>query len=198
MLLIISGVLEFFLGNTFPCVVFLGTAAPNPFPQSLKNNRKRLMKDNIGYGAHFLTFAATFQPFYAAISSYTDPTSPSQTQTPAFLSSYAFYALFMGVLSLVFLICSLRTNIVFVLIFTGATLGFVLAAAAFWTSAKRMSVGATLLVGTGGSFFAAAMCGWYLLAVIMWAMLDLPWGFAQLPVGDLSTVIKGRSQMKRE
>jgi uncharacterized protein len=103
----------------------------------------------------------------------------------------------MGVLSFVFLIYSLRTNIVFVLIFISATLGFLLAAGAFWTTAEGMSVGATLLVGTGGSFFAAAMFGWYLLAVIMWATLDLQW-FGQLPVGDLSTVIKGRSQTKKD
>lgn len=102
----------------------------------------------------------------------------------------------MGVLSFVFLICSLRTNIVFVLIFIGAMLGFCLAAAAFWTTAAGMAIGATLLKGTGGAFFVAAMCGWYLLAVIMFATLDS--FLAQLPVGDLSTVIKGRSQMMKK
>ncbi|PMD61894.1 transcriptional activator of ethanol catabolism AlcS [Hyaloscypha bicolor E] len=169
MLLIIAAILEFFLGNTFPTVVFFG------------------------YGAHFLTFGSTFQPFYAAVSSYT--TDGSQQQTPAFASSFGFYVLFMGVLSFVFLICSLRTNIVFVLIFIAATLGFCLAAGAFWTTAQGMAIGAILLKGTGGAFFAAAMFGWYLLAVIMFATLDLPF-LGQLPVGDLSTVVKGRSQMK--
>jgi hypothetical protein len=103
----------------------------------------------------------------------------------------------MGVLFFVFLICSLRTNVVFVVIFIGATLGFCLAAAAFWTTAAGMAIGATLLKGTGGSFFGAAMAGWYLLAVIMFATLDLPF-LAQLPVGDLSTVIKGRNQMMKK
>jgi len=103
----------------------------------------------------------------------------------------------MGVLSFIFLICSLRTNIVFVLIFIAATLGFCLAAGAFWTTAKGMAIGAILLKGTGGAFFVAAMCGWYLLAVIMFATLDLQF-LGQLPVGDLSTVIKGRSQMKED
>ncbi|TVY51797.1 Protein alcS, partial [Lachnellula cervina] len=65
MLLMISGLLEFFLGNTFPCVVFFG------------------------YGGHFLTFGSTFQPFYNAVAAYT----PDGTQelTPAFASSFAFY-----------------------------------------------------------------------------------------------------------
>jgi succinate-acetate transporter protein len=171
MLLILSGVLEFFLGNTFPSVVFLG------------------------YGAHFLTFAATFQPFYAAVSSYTPDNS--QTQTPAFASSFGFYACFMGVLSIVFLVCSLRTNLVFVIIFIGASLGFFLAAAAFWTTAEGMAVGATLLKGTGGAFFVAAMGGWYLLAAIMFATLDLPF-LAALPVMDLSTVVKGKSMRAKK
>jgi len=101
----------------------------------------------------------------------------------------------MGILSFIFLICSLRTNAVFVVIFIGAMLGFALAAAAFWCLAEGKAVGATLLVATGGSFFVAAMAGWYLLGAIMFVVMDLP---IRLPVFDLSTVIKGRSQMERE
>ncbi|KAH6672954.1 GPR1/FUN34/yaaH family-domain-containing protein [Halenospora varia] len=164
MLLIISGFLEFLLGNTFPSVVFFS------------------------YGAHFITFAVTFQPFYNAVAAYSP--DGSQTQTPAFAASFAFYACFMGVLSFIFLICSLRTNLMFVLIFLGATLGFLLAAASFWTTAMGMSIGANLLVGTGAAFFFAACVGWYLLAAIMFAVLDMPFG---LPVVDLSTTIKGAS-----
>lgn len=67
MLLILAGIAEFILGNTFPCVVFMG------------------------YGAHFFTFAATFTPSFAAISSYN--TDGSQTQTPAFLASYGKFCL---------------------------------------------------------------------------------------------------------
>lgn len=103
----------------------------------------------------------------------------------------------MGVLSFIFLICSLRTNVCFVIIFVAATLGFGLAAGAFWTTAQGMAVGATLLKATGGAFFVAAMVGWYLLAAIMWALLDLPFLNA-LPVGDLSTMIKGHSQKLAE
>ncbi|KAE8452458.1 hypothetical protein EG329_000360 [Mollisiaceae sp. DMI_Dod_QoI] len=171
LLLIIAGILEFFLGNTFPCVVFFG------------------------FGAHHLSFAATFQPFYNAIAAYSP--DGSQTQTPGFANSFAFYAVFMALLSFIYMICSLRTNLVFVLIFFCATLGFCLAAGAFWTTAMGMSVGARLLVGTGGAFFAAAMCGWYLLSAIMFALLDLPWGLSRLPVIDLSTIIKGESQTKK-
>jgi len=175
-LLILSGLLEFLLGNTFPSVVFFG------------------------YGAHFLTYGTTFQPFYNAVAAYnpppTSPTAlPSQALSAGFASSFGFYACFMGVLSFIFLVCSLRTNVVFVLIFTGAMIGFVLAAASFWTTAQGLAVGATLLKGAGGCFFVAALMGWYLLLVIMTASVDMPF-FSTLPVGDLSTVIKGKSEKK--
>jgi len=167
MLLIISGALEFLLGNTFPSVVFFG------------------------YGAHFINFAATFPPFYSAVSLYT--TDGSQTQKPAFLASFAFYALFMGVLSFVFLICSLRTNGIFVMVFIGATSGFSLTAAAFWSLAQGKLVGLKLLQGTGGCFFASCILGWYLLAVILMAEVDLT---LSLPVFDLSSFIKSGTQSR--
>lgn len=97
----------------------------------------------------------------------------------------------MAMLSFIFLICSIRTNVVFFLVFTGATLGFSLATGAFWQLAQgNVSAGTTLLVATGGSFFATAMFGWYMFLAVMLAIMDLP----SLPIGDLSTVIKGQSE----
>jgi uncharacterized protein len=97
----------------------------------------------------------------------------------------------MAMLSFVYLICSVRTNVVFFLIFACATLGFGLATGAFWQLAQgNTSMGTTLLVGTGGTFFAAAMFGWYMFLAVMLAIMDLP----SLPTGDLSTVIKGQSE----
>lgn len=60
----------------------------------------------------------------------------------------------------------------------------------------KLVIGERLLQGKGGSFFAAAMCGWYLLAAIMFAELDLPW--IKLPVFDLSGAIEGASQRVKE
>lgn len=42
------------------------------------------------------------------------------------------------------------------------------------------------------------MMGWYLLAAIMFATLDLPWGLGSLPVVDLSAMIKGASQKRKD
>lgn len=105
----------------------------------------------------------------------------------------AFYPLCLGILSLIFLIGSLRTNLVFVLIFVCATIGFCFAAAAFWFTAQgAMAYGTELVVWTGACFFAACMLGWYLLLSIVVATMELP--VPNLPVFDLSTVIPAKSR----
>lgn len=101
----------------------------------------------------------------------------------------------MTMLSFIFLICSLRTNVAFVLVFTGATMGFGFAAGAFWNLAMgNATLGGLCLKAAGGSFFACVMFGWYLLFAIMMASVDMPFA---VPVGDLSTVIKGMSEKNK-
>lgn len=81
------------------------------------------------------------------------------------------------------------------LIFIGATMGFGFVSGAFWTLARGNVVfGNVLLKGTGGCFFVACCAGWYLLCAIMFAVMDMPFGLNKLPVGDLSTLIKGASE----
>lgn len=64
-LLILAGIGEFFLGNTFPFVVFMG------------------------YGAHFLTYSTTFIPFFHAIAFFNPEAPPGQDAiTPTFAASY--------------------------------------------------------------------------------------------------------------
>ena len=83
LLMIIGSVGEWIIGNTFPFVVF-GT-----------------------FGAFWLTFAATLQPFYNAYGAYvSDPTAaaasmgepgnPAGMKTPGFNASFAFFLVFMG------------------------------------------------------------------------------------------------------
>lgn len=98
-------------------------------------------------------------------------------------------------LSFIFLICSLRTNVAFVLVFIGATMGFGFATGTFWTLAVgNAEFGGLLLKAAGGSFFACVMFGWYLLFAIMMSAVDMPFG---VPVGDLSTVITGMSERNK-
>lgn len=71
-------------------------------------------------------------------------------------------------LSLVFLLGSLRTNLVFVLIFVCAIMGFCFASAGFWyAAAGQAALGGKMVVATGACFFVADMLGWYLLFAIV-------------------------------
>ncbi|KAF8862883.1 hypothetical protein BDZ45DRAFT_702727 [Acephala macrosclerotiorum] len=191
----VHGDLRATLGNPTPLALVGFLVALSPLSVELMGWRgatglNATIGVNYFFGGFLLILAGILEFFLGKYFSYAIAAySPdgSQTQTPGFASSFAFYAVFMGCLSFIYVICSLRTNLVFVLIFLSATLGFCLAAGAFWTTAAGMSV----------PFFAAAMFGWYLLMVIMFATLDLPWGLSKLPVMDFSMVIKGASESRK-
>jgi len=170
LLMMIGGVGEWILGNTFPFVVFTS------------------------FAAFWLGFAATLQPFYNAYGAYsTDPTNlGAGLATVGFNSSFAFFLLAMGLLCLIYLVCSLRTNVVFVMIFTSLVVAFSLLAAAYWEVANgNVAYAGKLQVAGGAVLFFTAACGWWIFAAIMLAALDFPF---QIPVGDLSTLIKGASE----
>jgi len=121
---------------------------------------------------------------------------------------------------LVFLICSLRTNIVFFTIFFTLVCAFACLAGAYFNlalvyenpantiaaakaaklvlvsysplSTRRTSAKARLQAG-GAFTFVTSLAGWWIFIAIMLASLDFPFS---LPVGDLSHIIKGRSQKK--
>jgi succinate-acetate transporter protein len=181
--MIVGGFLEFVLGNTFPFVVFTS------------------------FGAFWLTFAATLQPFYYAYGLYA-PAGQAEAagiNTVGFTASWGFFLLFMGLLCFIYLICSLRTNIVFVVIFFTLVLAFCLLAGVYWHSAKALgstppdastlSYAHRLQVAAGACLFVTCMAGWWIFFAIMLAALDFPF---QIPVGDLSTLIKGASTRQKE
>ncbi|PMD52940.1 uncharacterized protein K444DRAFT_647042 [Hyaloscypha bicolor E] len=160
LLLIISGLLEFVLGNTFPFVVFLS------------------------FGAFWLSYAITLQPSYNAYTAYAPDNSTSSSAglaSKGFNASFAFLLLFMAVLCLVFLICSLRTNIVYVVVFTTQVAVFGLLTGMHFQLA---SAGVVMLVST--------MAIWWIFFATMLEALDFPF---QIPVGDISWMIKGASSL---
>ncbi|KZF25335.1 hypothetical protein L228DRAFT_66969 [Xylona heveae TC161] len=168
--MLIGGVLEFILGNTFPFVVFCS------------------------YGGFWLTYGATLQPSFNAYGAYSPDTSnpAAGLNAASFNASFAFFLLFMALLSFVFLICALRTNIVFFLIFLFLTPGFALLAAAFWQVANgNVALAGHIQTAGGACLFVVSSCGWYIFFAQMLAALDFPF---QIPVGDLSHIIKGASQ----
>lgn len=85
----------------------------------------------------------------------------------------------MGVLCLVYLICSLRTNVVLVGILFPLPPAFSFIAAAFWYTAKGDTEYALKMQITGGAFaFVTTALGWYLFTALMLAAIDSP---IQLP-----------------
>ena len=121
LLMFSGGILEFFLGNTFPFVVFCS------------------------FGGFWFSYGATLTPSFGAFAWYAKDKADVSTNpyqgftTKGFEASFGFYMVFMGLMSFMYLICALRTNIVFVAIFLGLTLDFALLAGVFFQEAHENS-----------------------------------------------------------
>lgn len=134
----LGGLLEFFLGNTFSFVVFCS------------------------FGGFWFTLGATLTPSFNAYGAYAPPGNPAAgLASGQFHATFAFFLLFMGLLSAMYLVCALRTNIVFVVIFLGLFLTFVLLAGSYWTFALgQMVLSERLQVAAGAWGFIATIAGW--------------------------------------
>ncbi|MCJ1306906.1 hypothetical protein MMC25_000550 [Agyrium rufum] len=175
LLMFIGGLFELILGNTFPAVVFLS------------------------FSGFWGGFASTLVPSFYAYGLYAPAGSTSEVaglSTPEFASAFAFFLLFMGLLCLVYLICALRTNVVFVIIFLTLVCGFCLLAGEYWALALGQAALAAKLQTAGGAFvFITSMAGWYIFAAQMLVSVDFP---MNLPVGDMSHLIRGASERDAE
>jgi len=92
-----------------------------------------------------------------------------------------FFQLWMGFLCFIYLICSLRTNLVFVGIFGTLVPAFGCLAGVYWHLAEAASgnaasaaVAGKLLVAAGAITFVTDMLGWYIFAAILLASVDFP------------------------
>ncbi|KAF2196031.1 hypothetical protein GQ43DRAFT_281485 [Delitschia confertaspora ATCC 74209] len=167
LLMILGMIGEWVIGNTFSMVVF-GT-----------------------FGSFWLSWGATLQPFYNAAGAFATEQDPTGTNATMFKSSIAFWHLTLSFVCLIFLVCSLRTNIVFVGIFLFLVPNFACLAASGWVESAVTA--SHLHVAAGALCFVVAACGWWIYIAIMLASLDFPWS---LPVGDLSHIIKGASERR--
>lgn len=159
LLMILGSVGEWLIGNTFPFVVFGTFGGPALRDHSALSN---LIYLHLMLGGFWFALGATLIPWFNAygayavdfiedISSMGNSGSPLGLHSPDFNSSFAFFLLFMGepipekrpiityfviaMISLVFLICSLRTNVVYFVIFLSFILGFSCLAGAHWNLA---------------------------------------------------------------
>ena len=123
--MLISGILEFFLGNTFPFVVFCS------------------------FGGFWLSYGAVLMPSFNAAGFYTTSGLDNARgfDSAGFNASYGFFMIFMGVLCLIYLVCALRTNIVFVVVFFTLVIAFGLLAAVHFLTASGDIEAANKLTG---------------------------------------------------
>ncbi|KAK9430116.1 GPR1/FUN34/yaaH family-domain-containing protein [Lipomyces doorenjongii] len=166
-LLVLSGIFEFFLGNTFSFVVFCS------------------------FGGFWFSFGSTLIPFFNSIGAYS-PTGDSQVvgiSTKSFQASFGFYLCFWALLVMVLLICSLRTNVAFFLIFVTVDAALLCLTIAYFVMAEgKYTLGQNFVKAGGGCLLTCGLVGFYIFIVLMLSAVDFPF---QLPVGDLSHLMKG-------
>ncbi|KAF1832541.1 hypothetical protein BDW02DRAFT_422016 [Decorospora gaudefroyi] len=173
MLMVLGGLGEWILGNTFPFVVFTS------------------------FGAFWLGFAATLQPIYNSYGAYADPSVPGSTglESVGFSVGLAYFLIMMGLLCFIYLICSIRTNLIFFLIFFCLVPAFGLLAGSYLQLANGQAALAGRLAEAAGAFcFVTCLFGWYIFFAIMLASVDFP---LDLPLVDLSGIIKGAAEKRK-
>ncbi|OAL22778.1 hypothetical protein AYO22_06686 [Fonsecaea multimorphosa] len=167
-LMLLGGFLEWVAGNTFPFVVFAS------------------------FGGFWISYGATLLPFFNAFGAYSpDPKDlTAGLESQGFNASFGFFMIFMAVLCLIYLVCALRTNLVFVVMFAGLFWGFTLLTTTFWLLADGGSgAGITLYIG-GASFGVSCVAGWYLLLALLLGSVEFP---ITLPLVDLSGWLQWRT-----
>ncbi len=108
--------------------------------------------------------------------------------------STGFYLCFLALLTFIYLFLSIRTNLVFFMIFLTLDIALWLLVGTYWKLAEGDTATALKLQYAAGAFtFTFCMFGWYLLIAILLVTLDFPFG---LPVFDLSTRIPSASDKK--
>ncbi|RWA10107.1 hypothetical protein EKO27_g5007 [Xylaria grammica] len=191
LLVLLGGIGEWILGNTFPATVFCL------------------------FGGFWLTFGATIVPGNGAYGIYsTSGITAEGLDEPQFYATFSFFLVAMALLCTVFTVASLRTNIVlFVLLlllvptcktllpylfdgnysttnFDGETVGAL--SASFFAVAHGLPARAKTLQHVGaGLLLAASFLGWYIFLALVLLGVEFPF---MLPLGDLSTLIPPRKQ----
>ncbi|KAK7466208.1 hypothetical protein VKT23_004931 [Stygiomarasmius scandens] len=178
--MVIGGVMEWILGNTFPFVVFTSFGGfwyvvPHPpLPNVLKHLHPRLSLGVIN------------DPMHAVASAYSGGAA-----AVAYNKGLMFYFVFWAVTVTIFFVGSLRTNVVFALIFFTLIPTFIFLAAGY----GRLGLGdadyaRTLLKAAGAFAFANVCFAWYLITSLIMRTVEMPF---TLPVGDLSHFLAKRS-----
>ncbi|KAK3069400.1 hypothetical protein LTR53_012289 [Teratosphaeriaceae sp. CCFEE 6253] len=175
LLQIIGAIFEWIIGNTFIYVVF-GS-----------------------YGAFWLAFAATLTPSFNAEEAYLAGATTAAEKAAAaatFEATLAFFIAFIGVITFMYMVCAIRTNVVFFTIFVLLEIAVWLLVAGYWNASAGNAVAfAKLAKASGACLFALDVLGLYLLFAQLLQAIDFP---LDLPVGDLSHIIPSKSRRAKK
>ncbi|BGP27573.1 hypothetical protein JCM10295v2_006545 [Rhodotorula toruloides] len=129
------------------------------------------------FGSFWLSFGFLLQPLQGVA------TALGATSTE-YNGGIALYLIWWACLNGIYLIASLRTNVVFVALFAFLEVDFWLLSTIYIKLAKASASHLPGLLKAAGAFgFLTTVCGWYLLLVLI---LDSTGWPIKLPVGDLS------------
>ena len=135
--------------------------------------------------------AATNMPFYNAQVAY----GTDAAGVAAFDKSFMYFMFWFGILCVIYTVAALRTNVCLVLILSSFDVAFPLLTASYWYAGHGNLGPAINCQKAGGAFaFVGGLVGWYLFISLVLDGVDFP---ISLPVGDLSQIIRGRSDRNK-
>lgn len=133
--MVLAGILEFILGNTYPFVVF------------------------IIYGVHWCQSAYTTDPAHPLYAAYGG--ADVGANAPAYLAAQGIYSIVMLLVTFIFLLGSVRTNAPFVVVFVSLVFLFgFFAAGYFKLAAGAVTTGVYYFKIAGGFGFVTLVMGW--------------------------------------
>ncbi|KAE8380208.1 GPR1/FUN34/yaaH family-domain-containing protein [Aspergillus bertholletiae] len=160
---------EWVIGNTFSCALFFT------------------------YGTFWIVQGTGLMPFFATGLQYSSTgNSLEGMETPSYHATLGFYFIALTLITMVYTICSIRTNIclfsaLFLLIITFS----LFSAVHFQVAAGEIALAERLQMAAGAFNLALCVPVWHIFLAQMLESVDFPY---TVPVGDLSTIIRGRSQ----
>ncbi|GAA6062800.1 hypothetical protein JCM10212_006161 [Sporobolomyces blumeae] len=139
----------------------------------------------VTFGAFWLSFGFLLQPLQGVA------TALGATSTE-YNGGIAMYLIWWAVLNLIYTIASIRTNVVFVCLFTFLEITFWLLVSVY----LKLALGSlghldAILKAAGAFAFLTCIMGWYLLVVLVFDSTGMP---IALPVGDLSGFMQRRAR----
>ncbi|RJE25861.1 hypothetical protein PHISCL_01837 [Aspergillus sclerotialis] len=173
MVQIFGAVGEWIIGNTFSCAIFFT------------------------YGTFWIVQGTGLMPFFATGNQYSPTGNWLEGQeSPTYAASLGFYFVTLGIVTLLYLVCSLRTNVCLFSALVLLVVTFGLFAGTYFQLALGHKELAEKLQIAGGAFnFALCFPVWVIFFAQVLDAVDFP---ISIPVGDFSTIIPGKSQKFRD